>query len=760
MRKDTFIILFVFFFLANNRLAAQNTIYVSMLGDDRYAGSFDKPLKSLQTAVDMAAHLDSDAQIFLREGVYRLEQPVMITNPKGHRLLIAPYRHERVVISGAVELRNLQWKHEHGNIFKAKVHAFDSSDMLWVNGQLKHLARYPNFDSTAIRFNGTASDAISPERVRLWKNPQGGFLHAMHQADWGDFHYQFTGKDSQGNLQMKGGWQNNRPDALSKQNRMVENIFEELDAPDEWYLDRSSNYLYYIPRQHEDLQHAAIELSHLKTLIRISGSSISPARFISITGIEFTGTSRTFMDTYEPLLRSDWCINRSAVVYMERAADCTISDCYFHSLGGNAVMLSRYNKHVTISDSHFTDIGASAICVIGDTSAVRSPTFQYDRYVPFHQIDRTPGPKTDSYPSDCYIEGNLIHHIGLYEKQVAGVELSMCQYIRVSHNSIYDVPRAAINVSEGTWGGHVIEYNDLFDTVKETGDHGSFNSWGRDRYWHPNRQTMDSIVSECPQLVLADAMATTIIRDNRIRCDRGWDIDLDDGSSNYHIYNNLCLQGGIKLREGFHRVVDHNILVNSTFHPHVWFHNSGDVFTGNIVMRPYQPVGISEWGSLVDDNIFTDSLSLQKAREKGIDTHSIVDTTPYTYPSSDEFGVTSSELKAIAKRPELPAIVYQTSVRRDDIYSWEGFDIKDLTTEGERSATGMDAVRGVYVIAMTDSYSPLKDELRANDVILKVNGKDIHNVRQLIDSTKERDSLTSITIFRNQHQKEINTNKK
>lgn len=60
-------------------------------------------------------------QIFLREGVYRLEQPVMITNPKGHRLLIAPYRHERVVISGAVELRNLQWKHEHGNIFKAKV---------------------------------------------------------------------------------------------------------------------------------------------------------------------------------------------------------------------------------------------------------------------------------------------------------------------------------------------------------------------------------------------------------------------------------------------------------------------------------------------------------------------------------------------------------------------------------------------------------------------------------------------------------------
>jgi hypothetical protein len=31
----------------------------------------------------------------------------------------------------------------------------------------------------------------------------------------------------------------------------------------------------------------------------------------------------------------------------------------------------------------------------------------------------------------------------------------------------------------------VIEFCDVFVTVKETGDHGSFNSWGRDRYWRP-----------------------------------------------------------------------------------------------------------------------------------------------------------------------------------------------------------------------------------------------------------------------------------
>ena len=57
----------------------------------------------------------------------------------------------------------------------------------------------------------------------------------------------------------------------------------------------------------------------------------------------------------------------------------------------------------------------------------------------------------------------------------------MCRNITVSHNSIYNTPRAGINISEGTWGGHIIEYNDIFNTVKETGDHGTINSWGRDR---------------------------------------------------------------------------------------------------------------------------------------------------------------------------------------------------------------------------------------------------------------------------------------
>ena len=56
------------------------------------------------------------------------------------------------------------------------------------------------------------------------------------------------------------------------------------------------------------------------------------------------------------------------------------------------------------------------------------------------------------------------------------------------------------NISEGTFGGHVLEHCDVFDTVRETDDHGSFNSWGRDRFW----QLEDAPEEELGELAMLD----------------------------------------------------------------------------------------------------------------------------------------------------------------------------------------------------------------------------------------------------------------
>ena len=109
--------------------------------------------------------------------------------------------------------------------------------------------------------------------------------------------------------------------------------------------------------------------------------------------------------------------------------------------------------------------------------------------------------------------------------------------------SIYDCARAGINIGDGCWGGHLIERCDVFDTVLETHDHGSFNSWGRDRYWHSDAGVRKSRWTQTPICPSSMPSRPLSIRDSRWRCDHGWDIDLDDGSSNYDIYNNLVAQG-------------------------------------------------------------------------------------------------------------------------------------------------------------------------------------------------------------------------
>ncbi|MFZ1290487.1 MAG: right-handed parallel beta-helix repeat-containing protein [Melioribacteraceae bacterium] len=761
-------------------LSAQTFYFVAPYGNDNNNATKQGPLKSIEKAQILAQKDKGDVTIFLREGEYRLDKTLIFTvkDVNNKKLTLRSYPGEHVVINGGILLK-LKWGPYKKGIVKAKVNPAISIDMLTVNGDVRHMARFPNFNSTAMRFNGTSADATSQERINTWKNPKGGYLHAMHVSDWGDFHYRIVGKDENGNLEFEGGWQNNRKYGLSNDNRMIENIFEELDAPGEWYYDSSTAILYYYPFPNEEIENAKFEVSHLKHLIELKGTEYELVKNISIKNIEFTQTVRTFMEKYEPLLRSDWTIYRGGAILFEGTENCKLEDCYMHNLGGNAIFFSNYNKNSSVSGSHITQIGASAICFVGDSEAVRSPSFEYSDFIPLEQMDHMAGPKTDNYPENCLVYDNLIHAIGMFEKQITGVEISMSKSIRVSHNSIYDVPRAGINISEGTWGGHIIEYNDVFETVKETGDHGSFNSWGRDRFWHPKREEMNRITTNEPSLILADAISTVVIRNNRFRCDRGWDIDLDDGSSNYHIYNNLCLNGGIKLREGFYRVVENNILVNNTFHPHVWFKNSGDVFARNIVMSPYQPIDILDWGSMIDNNILTDETALEEAHKNNTDEHSIVYPVDFQeYKNGNynivrdataifrqgfhnfdinHFGVVSSKLKLLAETPRmsLPLIIKKNS--NYDINTWNNFSVKNMETLGELSATGMGSIRGVYIVTILKFDSSLRDFLQANDVILKLDEIEIFDIADLKKATKQINLEKPIVmvVFRDQRENVI-----
>lgn len=86
---------------------------------------------------------------------------------------------------------------------------------------------------------------------------------------------------------------------MHKEYRFVENIFEELDAPGEWWLNRDSSILYYCPVKGERLAGAVVEVSQLKNSLVLQGGEGNPVKNVHISGLHFLHNERSFMETKE-----------------------------------------------------------------------------------------------------------------------------------------------------------------------------------------------------------------------------------------------------------------------------------------------------------------------------------------------------------------------------------------------------------------------------------------------------------------------------
>ncbi|MDQ8183473.1 right-handed parallel beta-helix repeat-containing protein [Pelagicoccus sp. SDUM812005] len=770
---------------------AKSIYYVAPQGNDQNPGTEDSPFASLAGARDFLRQSgelgDKPIEVIVRPGVYYLPETLRFeakdSGSEGNEVVYRAEIEGESILSGGSRLE-LKWRPYRDGIYQAITPEGLAIDQLFIDGKSQRMARYPNYDPSkkAQAYQGFAADAFSKERAARWEDPEGGYIHAMHISRWGGYHYRITGKDDEGNVTFEGGWQNNRQMGMHEEYRMVENIFEELDAEGEWFHNQKTNTLYYKPIAGERLEEAKVEVVRLRHLVEFQGSESQPVRHITLKGFVARHAARTFMDTKEPLLRSDWAIYRGGAFKLSGTEDVSILDCEFDQVGGNAIFVNEYNRDTLVRGCHIHDVGASGVCFVGDPDAVRDPLFEYAEVNDLSKIDRTVGPKTNNYPSGGIVEDCLIHGIGTVERQPAGVQISMAMGITVRDTSIYDTARAGINISDGTWGGHLIERCDVFDTVLETHDHGSFNSWGRDRFWRNDHLTAtQAAVDEDPDLPFLDAMKTTVIRNSRWRCDHGWDIDLDDGSSNYDIYNNLMLRGGLKFREGFRRRAWNNIAVNNGFHPHVWFRNSGDEVFSNIFMIPHQEIRVGFGGKRVDGNIFhSNDPSITEYDEAwNWENNALVAELEFVDPANgdfrlkdgspafdygfenfpmDQFGVKKPSLKAIARTPDIPPLNMVSVEDGEEAVDafWQGGRIHSLDGE-EFSAYGVSKEDGGIAILDAPAGSGLATNgLVAGDLIQKVNG---HPVSTLPDFFAALDRLgdgsLELLVIRNQQAKVV-----
>ncbi len=206
------------------------------------------------------------------------------------------------------------------------------------------------------------------------------------------------------------------------------NVFEELDAPGEWYLDRNTGIVYMYPTG--DMESAVIDMS-LSTAPVIGGET-SNVTFKNVTvkgtrgnGIELTGDNNT------------------------------VNLCTVKNIGANAILLTGSNN--IASENEITGTGRGGIILEGgDTETL------------------TPGGNV------AY--NNLIHDWSeIYLTYQAGVTLigvgNVC-----SHNEMYNSPHEAVTYDGNN---HLIEYNNIHNVCLLSDDAGAIYS-GKRWFWYGN----------------------------------------------------------------------------------------------------------------------------------------------------------------------------------------------------------------------------------------------------------------------------------
>jgi len=318
---------------------------VATNGSDQNPGTMANPFATLEkakAAVQERVKISRQPiRVLLREGTYYLSRPLEFSQEDsgsaGAPVTYTAQPGERITISGGIPLP-CDWKPYRDGIWMAAVPAVKQGkldfDQVFVNGSRQILARYPDYDmsdpgkSGYVNAAGGIPESLrspvagpnddmtfssgAPRGVRFdpaaftiksWAKPGEAVIH-IYQADyWGNLQWKIrTVNETQKAIWFgDSGWQigakwYDNPAELDESSRFfIENVFEELDAPGEWYLDRKEGVLYYKPAAGDDLKKALVEVPVLEQLVRFTGTQDRPVHHIRLEGFRFAHTRSTFL---------------------------------------------------------------------------------------------------------------------------------------------------------------------------------------------------------------------------------------------------------------------------------------------------------------------------------------------------------------------------------------------------------------------------------------------------------------------------------
>lgn len=431
-------------------------------------------------------NMSRDVEIVLAGGTYRLPAPLQLdaadSGTNGHDVVWhAANPADPPVLSGGERITGWQRSDVDSDIWSAPAPAGLRTRQLYVDGVRAQRAAGPLPVTLQVTPTGyTASSAV----LSTWRNPSDlefvytggapywslkvggegawteprcpvasivGTTITMAQPCWDNSTQRPQRNDGSGrsfNLVHNGNLGNGSIPAY------VDNAFELLDQPGQWYLDRSANRIYYIPRAGENLRTADVEVPVLQQLV--TGHGVANVAFDGIrfayatwltpsTGDGFSEVQANYTMTgpngasAEGLCQflaggtcpyGNWTKEPGNVEFTDDTGIQFRDDAFVH-LGAAGLDLGDGSQHDLVQGSVFTDISGNGLEIGG-----------VDMPEPATRADHTTAVAVlDNHLYDLPVE----YHGGV------AIDVGYAEQTLISHNQIDNTAYTAISLGWGGW---------------------------------------------------------------------------------------------------------------------------------------------------------------------------------------------------------------------------------------------------------------------------------------------------------------------
>jgi hypothetical protein len=474
--------------------------------------------------------MTTDITVELLPGVYRLSAPLTLdardSGSNGHKVIWTALPGTRPVVSGGKQISGWQLADPSKNIWSAPAPPGLQTRQLYVNGVRAQRASGVLPTKLTVTSTGyaAASDVMStwrnPSNIEFvytggagywnlrtggsggWTEPRcpvasiSGTTITMAQPCWDNSNKRVLRTDGSGRTVELVG-----PQSLGNGEipAYVENAYELLDQPGQWYLDSGGNTVYYIPRHGENLGAADVEAPVLQQLVVGQGTATAPVHDVTFSGIQFSYATWLTPSTPEGFseIQANYTITgptgyaTQGLCQFIAGGTCPYGD--WTKLPGN--LSFGYDQRIELVGDTFTHLGAAGVD-LGDgsqDSLVQGDVFTdisgngleiggVDMPEPATQADHTSGVQVlDNHMFSLPVE----YHGGV------AIDVGYAEHTLIGHNQIDHTAYTAISLGWGGWpdkikvpatpnysNNNTVSDNLITDTMQVLADGGGIYTQG------------------------------------------------------------------------------------------------------------------------------------------------------------------------------------------------------------------------------------------------------------------------------------------